>query len=188
MVRKEDVMNFIKLAVLMVLCVFFMNGCDSGKHGGQYSEPSSPKSSGSFNTSDKNVMSNGNVPVAMAKLISTGSDVVWKSTIAGSVESISKAPYSALGKNYKVSGEVYKIEELPPEPGLPGKWSEVLLLSRNPNSPGGFSTIDVMCNGDMSHLKSGQVVTFAGYFTGTHESQNAMGGLVEALVFVGTHF
>ena len=99
-------------------------------------------------------------------------------------EIISKSPYSALGKSYILSGKVYKVEELPPG-DHPGHWSEILLLTKNANSPLGVTTIDYLFNGDISKVKSGQVITCSGYFVGTFSSNNSVGGEVEAIVLVG---
>jgi hypothetical protein len=102
----------------------------------------------------------------------------------GTAEIITKSPYSALGKPYKIVGEIYKVEELPPG-RYEGRWSEILLLTPNPNSPHGVTTVDYIFNGDISKIRSGQRVVCAGYFVGTYDSPNAIGGTVEAIAFVG---
>ena len=118
----------------------------------------------------------------------TGMDInnVWNEAQIITAETITKSPYSAIGKLHKISGEVYKTEELPPDK-FKGRWSEILLLTKNPNSHLGVTTIDFLYNGDTSHIKSGKVITCAGYFVGTFESENAMGGKVEAITFVGNN-
>jgi hypothetical protein len=80
---------------------------------------------------------------------------------------------------------VYKIEELPPNPSFPGKMTEVLLLADDKNSAVGATTIDCVCIGDTSHVKSNQPASCGGYFVGTYNTENAMGGTVEGLAVVG---
>lgn len=63
----------------------------------------------------------------------------------------------------------------------------MLLLTDNPNSPLGITTIDFIYNGDISKIKSGQIITCAGFFIGTFDSANAMGGRVEAVTMVGNN-
>jgi len=138
----------------------------------------------SFNTSDKSINTNGNVLVAVNKIDKMGNTSVWDTADQASTETLTKSPYSAIGKLKKISGRVYKVEELPPG-DFQGRWSELLLLANNPNSPLGSTTVDFMYNGDISKVRSGQRMTCAGYFVGTFESENAMGGKVEAVVLVG---
>jgi len=167
------------LRSIFCLCflILFFVGC---------SDSPSSLISNSFNTSDKNISSNGNLAVGVEKI--TGMDInkVWNEAQQITAENITKSPYSAIGKLHKINGEVYKVEDLPPDK-FKGRWSEILLLAINPNSPLGITTIDFLYNGDTSHLKSGKAITCAGYFVGTFDSENAMGGKVEAITFVGNN-
>jgi hypothetical protein len=138
----------------------------------------------SFDVSNKVVPINGNIAVAVQKIHSAGSRSVWDSSEAITAEALTKSPYSSIGKLRKLTGKVYKVEELPPG-DFSGHWSELLLLTRNPNSPLGTTTINFIYNGDISNIRSGQIMTCAGYFAGSFESENAMGGKVEAVVLVG---
>ncbi len=95
-----------------------------------------------------------------------------------------KDTFDVENKAVSLTGKVYKVEELPPG-DHPGHWSEILIITNNPNSPVGVTTVDFLFNGDISKIRSGQVITFSGYFIGTFESTNAMGGHVEALAMVG---
>jgi len=147
------------------------------------STPEQPKQA-NFNITDKSIESNGNVAIA-AEVLNTKTDQSWDGIKKTSAESISKSPYSAIGKLYSISGRVYKTEELPPSKGLNGQWSEILMLADNPNSALGVSTIDCICSGSADKIKSGRGATCSGYFVGTYESQNAMGGAVEGYVFIG---
>jgi hypothetical protein len=164
--------------IYVFLLILFIMGC--GENTASSIIPQS------FNTSDKNVSTNGNLEVGVEKI--TGMDInnVWNEAQIITAETITKSPYSAIGKLHKISGEVYKTEELPPDK-FKGRWSEILLLTKNPNSHLGVTTIDFLYNGDTSHIKSGKVITCAGYFVGTFESENAMGGKVEAITFVGNN-
>lgn len=137
-----------------------------------------------FNTSEKDIVSNGNLAAAV-ELLGGNSGQPWDTIKKTTIESISKSPYSAMGKLYSISGKVYKVEELPPSLGLKGDWSEIIMLANNPNSALGASTIDCIYSGTVDKIKAGRTATCSGYFVGTFESQNAMGGMVESYVFVG---
>lgn len=141
-----------------------------------------------FNMTDKDVQSNGNIAVAAEMLKASSPNEIWSRATSISVSDLSKKTASSVGQTWKVSGEVYKVEEVAASTGLAGKWTEVLLLAQNPNSPVGSTTIDFLYNGDSSEVNSGDSITIAGYLAGSYESQNAMGGTVEALAFVGNKF
>ncbi len=49
----------------------------------------------------------------------------------------------------------------------------------------GVSTIDFIYQGDAYDLRAGSVVAVVGYFVGTNDTQNKLGGPVESLVLVG---
>ena len=68
---------------------------------------------------------------------------------------------------------------------MQGSWSEILMLVGNANSPLGATTVSFIYKGDISEVNSNQTITCAGYFIGTYESQNSMGGMVEGVVLVG---
>ena len=168
--------------ILLLICLLFI-ACDDQKN-----DPSSPitLNKTSFNITDKSITSNGNLAVATEKIINMDINNVWNDAQNITAETLTKSPYSTIGKLYKITGEVYKVEELPPS-NLKGHWSEILLLTKNPNSPLGVTTIDFMYNGDTSRIKSGQIITCAGFFIGTFDSANAMGGKVEAITLVGNN-
>jgi len=175
MLNKKSIL--IIFLLVMFLCVY---GCSDN--------PSSsvPFISKSFNTSDKNIASSGNVAVGVEKITSMDINDVWNEAQPTTAEVLTKSPYSAIGKLYKIKGEVYKVEELPPN-RFNGRWSEILLFAKNQNSHLGVTTIDFLYNGDTSNIRSGKTITCAGYFVGTFESENAMGGKVEAITFVGNN-
>lgn len=137
-----------------------------------------------FNTSDKSVEINGNILVAMAKtsgISRTSSDVFEKKNAS----ELTKSPYSSIGKLIKIKGKVFKVEELQRNPDMPGNWAEILVLAPNKNSAIEVSTISFLYDGDISSINSGDIITCSGYFAGTYQSQNAMGGTVEGLAVVG---
>jgi hypothetical protein len=138
-----------------------------------------------FNTSDKTITSNGNMLVAYSKISSMIPESTWAWSDQVPIATLTKTPYSYIGKLIKLNGQVYKIEQLPPEAGRNGEWYEALLLCNNPNSPLGTTTIDFIFQGDGSSVNGEDYLTCGGYFVGTYESQNAMGGTVEAMALIG---
>ena len=138
----------------------------------------------SFDTTNKSISLNGNIDVAMNKINDLGTNSVWDNSKPTTAEILTKSPYSAIGNLYKIIGKIYKVEELPPG-GIKGHWSELLLLTDNPNSPLGATTIDFLYNGDITNIQSGQIITCSGFFVGTFESDNSVGGKVEAITLVG---
>lgn len=141
-----------------------------------------------FNMEDKNMLTNGNLVTAVLKLQDTKPEALEASAQAMPVADITKKIYTSMGKAFKITGKVYKVEEMPPNSDLPGTWTEVLLLAKNPNAPMGITTIDFLYKGDSAHINSRDIITCSGYLAGTFESQNAMGGAVEAISLVGNHF
>ena len=134
-----------------------------------------------FNTSEKAVLENGNLAVAVEKLKISGAKSVEKTSIV----EVTKNPYSALGKVCTFRGQAVKIEALPPNPDMQGTWTDILVAVQNANSPLGVTTVEFICKGDMTSVNAGNYITVSGYFVGTYESQNAIGGTVEGLMLVG---
>lgn len=168
--------------IVYVVMMIGLLGCESNKNYVPTNEPPADKVQTEFNTSDKSMMTNGNLLVASARLEKgLPTDTITKIN----AENLSKSPYSSIGKLHKIYGKIYKIEELPPALGLKGQWTEILLITGNPNSPLGSSTIDCIFQGSAENFKSGKVASCSGYFIGTFESTNAMGGSVESYVFMG---
>jgi hypothetical protein len=173
---------FSRFIILFLTCLIFTS-CDNQKNNSSASNTSAKTS---FNTTDKSITSNGNLALAMEKINQMDMNQVWNDAQPTTAEVLTKSPYSAIGKLYKIKGQLYKIEELPPNNNK-GRWSEMLLLTDNPNSPLGVTTIDFIYNGDVSKIKSGQIITCAGFFIGTFDSANAMGGKVEAVTMIGNN-
>lgn len=167
-----------------ILAVFFILGAISCSDSNAPQKSNALPKQNTFDLSNKTVTNNGNMAVAVELLHSDSNNSVWDRSETITAESLTKSPYSSIGKLRKITGRIYKVEELPPK-GLKGRWSELLLLTDNPNSPLGTTTVDYIYNGDISKIRSGQIITCAGYFVGTFDSENAMGGKVEAVVIVG---
>jgi hypothetical protein len=149
---------------------------------------STPRQTTQFNASDKSIATNGNFIIAANKILNSSSSAIWQAAQSVSPANVTKSPYSSIGKLYKLNGQVYKVEEFPPTPNLSGQWAEVLLLVNNPNSPTGTTTVSFFYNGDINQVNANTYIICAGYFIGTYESQNALGGTVEGLVLVGNVF
>ena len=142
----------------------------------------------SFNTSDKYIEKNGNLVVAINKVLSESKDDLSRNAEPSTPESITTSPYSYIGKVVSIRGKVYKIEELPPSNNLKGHWIEMLMAAPNPNSALGESTIDFICYNPPEKIKSGHIITCTGYFIGTFNSPNAVGGSIEVLSLVGNNW
>jgi hypothetical protein len=140
-----------------------------------------------FNLQDKDAISSGNIPVAYEKIAKVTPEYVLKNIYSSSITKITKSPYSHLGKFVKLYGNVYKVEELPPDDSRPGTWAEALLLVDNPNSPFGTTTVDFFYNGNIDKINANTYSTVAGYFCGTYSTTNAFGGEVEVVTMVGNY-
>jgi len=176
------------VAVLLTatqLCFLGCNNKQSDTPSAQQAQPAATAIPTEFNTTDKSIASNDNVIVAAGKLKDDSPDSLWAKSEKISVNKLTKSPYSSLGKPCKITGRIYKLEEMPPSPGMQGSWSEILMLVGNANSPLGATTVSFIYKGDISEVNSNQTITCAGYFIGTYESQNSMGGMVEGVVLVG---
>lgn len=126
-----------------------------------------------FNTSDKSTETNDNVHIAFDRVTNSTPEQIWQSAQPVSPTTLVKNPYSFIGKLYKLTGSVYNVTEFPPITNLTGRWGEVLISVRNPNSPLGTTSVSFMYNGDIEEIKENTDITCAGYFIGTYESQNA---------------
>jgi len=154
----------------------------------QGTDNSGASAQSTFNTFNKDALGNGNAPVAIKKIESLDPNDTWQNSNPTSAASLTKSPYSAIGKLWRLRGQVYKVEAMSPSLHLSGQWSEILLLANNPNSPLGSTTIDFIFNGDAQTIDSDAPLSIAGYFVGMYESENAMGGKVECIMMVGNAF
>ncbi len=180
----------IKVLAVIGLCLLFGMSC--GNNGAQTQEQKGSKNKKfTFSRDNKDAATNGNIQTAMhmfnwVKESGGTFDAASIGIEKGGVDEISKKVYSCIGKLYTVRGRVFKVEELPPGPkGTNTDWGDVLMLVPNSNSPLGASTVEFLYAGDITQIKSQGVYEATGYFVGTYESQNALGGKVEGLLFVG---
>ena len=175
-----------KRLILCIVLAMTVSACEGKKP--TIEQPQSvsaaPEIPKNFNTSDKSIITNDNIIVAAYKVQDSAGDL-WADAEVVTASQLTKSPYSSIGKKCKITGKIFKVEELPPSLGLKGRWGELLLLVKNPNSPLGATTIDYIYEGDISKINSGQIVTCTGFFLGTNESENSMGGVVESIVFLG---
>jgi hypothetical protein len=141
-----------------------------------------------FNTKEKDAQKNGNLVAAILKLKDAKPEVLSGQAQQMSVSDLTKKIYPMLGKPVKITGKVYKVEELPATEGMRGTWTEVMMLAKNPNSPLGATTIDFLYKGDSANLNANDVITVAGYLLGTYDSPNAVGGTVECISLAGDSF
>jgi len=141
-----------------------------------------------FNVSDKFITTNGNLQLAARKIVKYDPSLVWQSSKEVSPEEITKSPYSCIGKLYKLTGSVYKVEELPPTLNLGGQWTEVFMLVENTNSALGTTSVSFEYYGDPNDIDPNTTVMCAGYFIGIYEGENALGGIIEGIVIVGNSF
>jgi hypothetical protein len=144
-----------------------------------------PADTGGFNTGDRKIESNGNLAVAVQRIAGESPQSTWETAPDRSVASITLKPYDALGKLCKIKGRIYRMEQASPDLKLGEDWMEIQLLCNNPKSPLGATSVDFLYKGDATSFRSGGILTLAGYFIGTFERANAMGGRVEVLSIVG---
>jgi hypothetical protein len=164
---------------LAIICfVLSFLGCDKAPIGNTAQDREKLE----FNKSDKSIETNGNISVAVGKYQENSSNLVAEKV---SISNLTKSPYSNIGNFVLVKGHVYKIEEQPPNPNYPGKVTEVLMLAEDNNSPLGATMIDCLCIGDTTHIESNSEAACGGYFVGTYQSANSMGGTVEAFTIIG---
>ena len=173
-------------SILIIVISAFLFGCDqSSRKFIDENNPGPEPTQGTFNLKEKMVILNGNMPIAAMKLNGQPAEAVGQQSQDIKAAALTKNPYSSLGKLLKISGKIYRVEELPPDFGLPGHWSEISMLAPNRNAPLDTTNISFIFNGDVTDINSGHAITCAGYYIGNYESQNAMGGTLEALVIIG---
>ncbi|MGA2400636.1 MAG: hypothetical protein ABSG91_02885 [Syntrophobacteraceae bacterium] len=138
-----------------------------------------------FVTNEKSVRLNGNLRIAIDRLKEVSPNSIWAAAQDSPPSKITSRPFSFLGSLVKLSGQIYKIEQLPSDDVFRGNWYEILISTPNTNDPLGMTTIELLYKGDASRISSRSNLTCAGYFVGTSDFRNAVGGQVEALVIVG---
>ena len=131
-----------------------------------------------FATNEKSVRLNGNLRIAIDKLKEVSPNSIWAAAQDSLPSKITSRPHSFLGSLVKLSGKIYKIEQLPSDDVFRGNWYEILISTPNTNDPLGVTTIDLLYKGDASRISPAGNLTCAGYFVGTSDSGNAQGGRV----------
>lgn len=76
-------------------------------------EPAPIQRNDQFNFQDKNIFTNGNIAVAAKRIENIPPRDFFKKGVTISASTITKSPYSNIGKICKITGQVYKVEELP---------------------------------------------------------------------------
>lgn len=141
-----------------------------------------------FNQEDKDVESNGNVQVAVEKVKNISSEEMDRLSVPMPVADVTKKIYSTLGRPLKIRGEVYQVEEMRKHPNRLGTWTQVLMLTKNPNASMGLMTVEFLYYGDSQSINPMDIITCSGYLAGLYYSDNVYGGSVEGLMLVGNHF
>jgi hypothetical protein len=190
--RKKIMMPTVIFLGVMATFPLYCNQSES-KSNGKTDSDGLKKQTFQFNVNDKNALSNGNIQtaVAMYDWISANSKTPDSAIYPDSITRlpiITKQPYSAIGKLFRVRGKIYKIEQM--QPGTTGSamvWTDILLSAPDKNNALGSSSIEFLYNGNVSDIDNKDIIDLFGYFCGTFESANAMGGTVQCLSFVGNH-
>lgn len=140
------------------------------------SEPLTP----SWNTSDIDALTNGNLPIAI-ELVRNNPNISSKSVEANAGKVI-KRPWDYYGKVLHFTGMVALVQDYPPNSDLglvfQGECSEIVMESN-----GGI--VDTFVIGSASHLSEGQMIDIYAYPTGVTEVPNRLGGTFTQLICVG---
>ena len=180
-------------AIAIALAGIFSCSKSGGTSDASLQQPVSDKRTFTFNTGDKEARTNGNIKTAVEMFDWTAlngkkmTDLHVQETINVSAAVLTRQPLSYIGKVVKIRGTIYRVEET----ALPGRtngrrWTELLLLTQNRNSPLGVATIDVLFDGDASDLRNDEAADVTGYFCGTTIVPNALGGQAEAMMLVSS--
>jgi hypothetical protein len=147
------------------------------------------QSQGTFNTTDKSAKTNGNFDVAMKKLNRAyAGQEPRPEAVEISMQELSMSPHASIGKFIRVLCYPYKTEKVPPNDSIGNNWFEILALADNPNAILKVTSLDIFLKNERLTLKPNTPEEITGYFIGTHDTINAMGGPVEAYVFVANSF
>jgi len=141
-----------------------------------------------FNTSDKSIYNNGNVPIAVYKIANLTPEQVWQNAQSVSPTTLLKNPYSCIGKLYKLTGSVYTAGVYGPIPRTSGQWGGALMMVENPDSPSDTATVNFIYNAEVEGIEgiAGKIrMTCAGYFAGTGVIVSEAEQVVEVVVIVG---
>jgi hypothetical protein len=138
-----------------------------------FSQPAVPR----WNTSDMNIMTNGNVAVA-TNLLNTGPAAGVPKALP--LAEASKAPWKFFGDIYRWSGVAAIVQDYPPQNG--SSYGEVVMYD-----PTGVSSVpvDFVVIPDSGLIHEGDKVTVSGYVVGQVDVKNKLGGTTSQLVMVG---
>jgi hypothetical protein len=146
--------------------------------------PAPAKKEPSWNTSDLNVISNGNVPVAIL-LLKDASPTTLQQEADGTIApaTVNKQPWKYYGKPLKLTGSVAIAQAYPPgnemSKAMGGEAGEIVM------GAGDGTIIDFLMMGDTGDVNVGDVATVYGYVVGQAEVTNKMGGKTTQMILVG---
>lgn len=136
----------------------------------------------SWNKTDINAMSNGNISVAVEALSLAQSSV--GNSVSEQPQKVIKAPWNYYGKFIKFTGLVAVVQDFPPgsdiSNALNTETSTDVVIETDDGTIVEF--FGAVSSGD---LQVGDQVTFYGYPVGTAEVDNKMGGSFTHLLIVG---
>ncbi|AXL21826.1 hypothetical protein [Megasphaera stantonii] len=135
-----------------------------------------------WNTSDEDAMTNGNVGTAAA-LIKKTPDIANK-TQAASPADVYKAPWDYYGKPIALSAHVNSISEFPPDSDL-GKMFGGEKVSQINMYADDNIIIQAIIIGNTDAIQKGTTGTVYGYVTGRTKMKNQLGGDINPLIIVG---
>ena len=141
-------------------------------------------SSASWNTSDTDATSNGNLSEAVSAISSLSSSDLRSRSESVSLSYIIKSPWKYYGHVISFSGQVSNIKEYPPgsqeAENIGGPFAEMSVY----NEASGVS-VDVIFMGDTGNIVQDSYVNLCALPIGMSEGQNAFGSSVDMLVVVG---
>jgi len=140
-----------------------------------------------FKLQQLDIDSNGNRRLANLKVVDMTIDSIINNAENVSIVELTKSPYNYLGKIIKVHGLVRVIEQMPPDSIILGTWHTILIACENPNSIGRITTLCVDYKGKTVNVNPDDYADVAGYFVGTYETTNLMGGVGTAYLMVGNY-
>lgn len=160
----------------------FKQGYEQGKQAAQGSQPAETQKQPTWNTKDVNIESNGNIPIAVELLNSSG-DIKSKAEDVAPA-AVMKAPWKYYGKIVKLTGEVGIAQDYPPGSDVSksfggGEVGELVLMNDD------STLIDYLNVGSTGDINVGDAVVVYGYPVGLVEVDNKLGGKTTQLVIVG---
>jgi hypothetical protein len=146
--------------------------------------PAPTKQEPKWNTADLNVVSNGNMPVAVA-LLRDLSPAALRQEADGTIApaTVNKQPWKYYGKPLKLTGAVGIAQAYPPGSDLGkamgGEAAEIVMVADD------GTIIDFFMMGDTGDVNVNDVARVYGYVVGQAEVTNKMGGQTTQMMMVG---